>query len=173
MWRKRFCLLRVCVLVCVSTWIFHLLNPDFVCFFHIFGLFLVFALFHSIFFAFPLLKRFCWTSPSFVLEEAFWLMLDTVFALFHSIFFAFATSIRISRVGVPRGWGWGWGSTPTLTPGCGVGVGLAPTPEPGVGVGVEPQPQPRRPELGLGLAPTTTRGWGWVQPNPNLGLWLG
>ena len=42
-------------------------------------------------------------SPSFVLEEAFWLMLGTVFALFHSIFFAFATSIRISRVEVPPG----------------------------------------------------------------------
>ena len=36
-------------------------------------------------------------------QEAFWLMLGTVFALFHSIFFAFATSIRISRVGVPPG----------------------------------------------------------------------
>ena len=40
-------------------------------------------------------------SRSFVLEEAFWLMLGTVFVLFHSIFFAFATSIRISRVEVP------------------------------------------------------------------------
>ena len=63
-------------------------------------------------------------SPSFVLEEAFWLMLGTVFALFHSIFFAFATSIRISRVEVPPGLELGW---PEVS-------------EPGVGVGVQPQP---------------------------------
>ena len=53
------------------------------------------------FLRFSSLKRFRGTSPSFVLEEVFWLMLGTVVALFHSIFFAFATSIRISRVGVP------------------------------------------------------------------------
>ena len=53
--------------------------------------------------AFLPLKRFRGTSPSFVLEEAFWLMLGTVFALFQSIFFACASSIRISRVGVPPG----------------------------------------------------------------------
>ena len=55
------------------------------------------------FLRFSPLKRFRGTCPSFVLEKAFWLMLGTVFALFHSIFFAFATSIRISRVGVPPG----------------------------------------------------------------------
>ena len=89
-----------------------------------FGLFLVFALFHSILFAFALEKRFRDFSPSFVLEEAFWLMLGTVFALFHSIFFAFATSIRISRVEVPPG----------------LELGLARVSEPGVGVGVQLQP---------------------------------
>ena len=37
--------------------------------------FWVFVLFHPIFFAFPLLKRFRGTSPSFVLEKAFLSML--------------------------------------------------------------------------------------------------
>ena len=37
--------------------------------------------FHSIFFAFPPLKRFRGTSPSFVLEEAFWLILNLFYFL--------------------------------------------------------------------------------------------
>ena len=44
-----------------------------------------------------------WNFSFFCVEEAFGLMLAAVFELFHSIFFAFATSIRISRVGVPPG----------------------------------------------------------------------
>ena len=70
-----------------------------------------FILFSSLF---PSKSDFVWTSPSFVLEEAFWLMLGTVFALFH----------RISRVGVPSGLELGW-------------LELS---EPGIGVGVQSQP---------------------------------
>ena len=116
MWRKRFCQcwVFVCLFVFRLGYFIYFLcfePPEAIssglllllCQRKHFGLFLVFALFHSIFFAFPPLKRFRGTSPSFVLEEAFGLMLATVFELFHSIFFAFATSIRISRVGVPPG----------------------------------------------------------------------
>ena len=72
-------------------------------------------------------------------------MLATVFELFHSIFFAFATSIRISRVGVPQGWSWGW-------------LELS---EPGVGVGFNPNPNPGLRGWG-GVSPDSgTRGWGW------------
>ena len=56
-----------------------------------------FILFSSL--SFP--KAILWDFLLFCVGRSFWLMLGTVFALFHSIFFAFATSIPISRVGVP------------------------------------------------------------------------
>ena len=124
-------MLGVCVLVCVRLgyFIYFLcFEPPvaissglllLLCWRKHFGLFLVFELLHSIFFAFPPLKRFRGTSPSFVLEEAFWLMLGTV--LFSSLLPP-PSGFRVLEF--LQGWSWGW---PELS-------------EPGVGVGVQPQP---------------------------------
>ena len=119
----------------------------------------MFALLHSIFFAFFPLKRFRGTSPSFVLEEAFWLMLGTVlrcFILFSSLLPP-PSGFRVLEF--LQGWSWGW---PELSE-PGAEVGIQPNPNPdlrswsGVSsdsgtrswVGVELQPQPR------------VRSWGW------------